>query len=313
MQYYMAPMEGVTTEVFRRVYHAYFLPFDKYFTPFLVPHLKKGFNSGELREIDPDTQKGMYVVPQILTNNSEDFLRTVKKLEEFGYREVNLNLGCPSKTVVSKNRGSGFLAKPEELDRFLDEIYGGTEVKISIKTRIGKYEPEEFPELLRIYNQYPLEELIIHPRVQQDFYNNHPNLEVFSYGVEHTGIPLCYNGDLFAKEDVDCFKEKFPGIKRIMLGRGIVGNPFMLEEIAGKANDSKKGIDPYRMEEFLSLLWEEYQKTCSGTRPVLYKMKEVWYYLGKLFPGCEKQLKKIKKAEKKETYEEAVKAILFAR
>lgn len=136
MQYYMAPMEGVTTEVFRRVYHAYFLPFDKYFTPFLVPHLKKGFNAGELREIDPETQEGMCVVPQILTNNSEDFLRTVKKLEAFGYQEVNLNLGCPSKTVVSKYRGSGFLAKPENLDRFLDGIYTGTDIKISIKTRI---------------------------------------------------------------------------------------------------------------------------------------------------------------------------------
>ena len=310
MQYYMAPMEGVTTEVFRRVYHAYFLPFDKYFTPFLVPHLKKGFNAGELREIAPETQKGMYVVPQILTNNSEDFLRTVKKLEAFGYREVNLNLGCPSKTVVSKYRGSGFLAKPEELDRFLDEIYGSTDVKISIKTRIGKMEAEEFPEILRIYNQYPIEELIIHPRVQADFYNNYPNLEAFSYAVANTHLPLCYNGDLFSREDVDDFKEKFPGIDKIMLGRGIVGNPFLLEDIS-KESASKEKIDSYKLEEFLSLLQEEYQKTCSGTRPVLYKMKEVWYYLGRQFPGREKQLKKIKKAEKMEVYQAAVKSVLF--
>lgn len=310
MQYYMAPMEGVTTEVFRRVYHAYFLPFDKYFTPFLVPHLKKGFNSGELREIDPKTQKGMYVVPQILANKSEDFLRTVKKLEEFGYREVNLNLGCPSKTVVSKYRGSGFLAKLEELDRFLDEIYRGTDIKISIKTRIGKMEAEEFPEILEIYNQYPVEELIVHPRVQQDFYNNHPNLDAFSYAVGHTHLSLCYNGDLFYKEDVDNLKEKFPGIEKIMLGRGIVGNPFLLEDIVGESG-AMQGMDPCRLEEFLSLLMEEYQKTCSGSRPVLYKLKEVWFYLGRMFSGCEKQLKKIKKAEKMEVYQEAVKEILF--
>lgn len=310
MQYYMAPMEGVTTEVFRRVYHAYFLPFDKYFTPFLVPHLKKGFNAGELREIDPETQEGMCVVPQILTNNSEDFLRTVKKLEAFGYQEVNLNLGCPSKTVVSKYRGSGFLAKPENLDRFLDGIYTGTDIKISIKTRIGKIEAEEFPEILRIYNQYPVEELIIHPRVQVDFYNNHPNLEAFSYATSHTHLPLCYNGDLFSKAEVDAFKKKFPGIERIMLGRGIVGNPFLLESIS-KESVSKEEMDPYKLEEFLGLLQEEYQKTCSGTRPVLYKMKEVWYYLGRQFPDREKQLKKIKKAEKMEIYQAAVRSILF--
>ena len=112
---------------------------------------------------------GMHTVPQILTNNAEDFLRTVRKLEAYGYDEVNLNLGCPSKTVASKYRGSGFLARPEALDRFLDEIYRGTDVKISIKTRIGKTVPEEFEDLLKIYNQYPVEELIIHPRVQLDF------------------------------------------------------------------------------------------------------------------------------------------------
>lgn len=322
MEYYMAPMEGVTTEVFRRIYHAYFLPFDKYFTPFLVPHLKKGFNSSELREIDPATQKGMYVVPQILTNNSQDFLRTVKKLEEFGYREVNLNLGCPSKTVVSKYRGSGFLAKPRELNRFLDEIYRGTDVKISIKTRIGKLSSEEFSEILEIYKQYPIEELIIHPRVQQDFYKNHPDLDAFSYAVSHCDLPICYNGDLFSKEDVENFREKFPRIEKIMIGRGIVGNPFLLEEISKKTSDGTPGetvgepalrdkIDPSLLVEFLNALQEEYQKICSGQRPVLYKMKEVWYYLGKQFPGCEKELKKIKKAEKMEAYQAAVREILF--
>ena len=312
MRYYLAPMEGVTTEVFRRTYHACFMPFDKYFTPFLVPHLKKGFNAGEQREILPENNEGMYTVPQILTNNAEDFLRTVQKLESYGYDEVNLNLGCPSKTVASKYRGSGFLARPEALDRFLDEIYRGTDVKISIKTRIGTTVPEEFEDLLKIYNQYPVEELIIHPRVQLDFYKNHPNLEVFEEATKNTRISLCYNGDINTVEDAKKIKDRFPNVDKLMLGRGVVGNPQLLEQLKiAETGNEPEGIDKKRIRQFLLMLEEEYQKVCSGDRNVLFKMKEVWCYLGMLFPGCEKQLKQIRKAEKLDRYHEAVNFILF--
>ena len=152
-RYYLAPLEGITTHIYRRAYHACFYPMNKYFTPFLVPHTKRGFNTRELNDILPENNEGMRLVPQILTNDAKGFLQTVEKLEDYGYEEVNLNLGCPSKTVVSKNRGSGFLAMPDELDRFLDEIYSGTQVRISIKTRIGKHSPDEFGRLLEIYNQ----------------------------------------------------------------------------------------------------------------------------------------------------------------
>ncbi len=144
MRYYLAPLEGITTRIYRRAYHDCFRPMDKYFTPFLSPHTKRGFNAKELAEILPENNKGMRLVPQILTNRAEDFLGTAEKLTYYGYGEINLNLGCPSKTVVSKGRGSGFLADPEGLDRFLDEIYSKAKVKISIKTRIGKDDPEEF-------------------------------------------------------------------------------------------------------------------------------------------------------------------------
>lgn len=169
MKYYLAPLEGITTYIYRRAYHQHFAPMDKYFTPFLVPHTKKGFSTKEKNDVMPEHSPGMNLVPQIMSNQAESFLHTVEKLKVYGYEEVNLNLGCPSKTVVSKGRGSGFLADPDGLDRFLDEIFKKCDVKISIKTRIGKDDPEEFARLLDIYNQYPVEELIIHPRVQKDF------------------------------------------------------------------------------------------------------------------------------------------------
>lgn len=247
----------------------------------------------------------MRLVPQILTNDAKGFLQTVEKLEDYGYEEVNLNLGCPSKTVVSKNRGSGFLAMPDELDRFLDEIYRGTQVRISIKTRIGKHSPDEFGRLLKIYNQYPVEELIIHPRLQQDFYKNTPNLEVFAEAVRESRNPLCYNGDIFSVADRDRIKERFPDVKTYMMGRGILVNPGLAGELAGEAPADWK-----RIRRFHDQIYEDYQRISMGDKNVLFKMKELWCYLGHHFPGCEKQLKKIRKAERLDRYEAAVAEIL---
>ena len=219
MKYYLAPLEGITTYIYRRAYHQHFTAMDKYFTPFLVPHTKKGFSTKEKNDVMPEHSPGMNLVPQIMSNQAESFLHTVEKLKVYGYEEVNLNLGCPSKTVVSKGRGSGFLADPEGLDRFLDEIFKKCDVRISIKTRIGKDDPEEFVQLLDIYNQYPVEELIIHPRVQKDFYKNQPDLDVFRDAVARSKIPLCYNGDIFTLKSHEEIRREFPQVDTFMLGR----------------------------------------------------------------------------------------------
>ena len=167
MKIYLAPLEGITGWIFRSAVHECFGGFDKYFVPFIKPNQMGHFSAREKKDILPDHNRGMYTVPQILTNRAEDFLRTAKKLEEYGYSEVNLNLGCPSKTVVTKGRGSGFLAYPEQLERFLDEIFDKCGIRISVKTRLGMDDPREFERLLTIYIRYPMEELIIHPRVQR--------------------------------------------------------------------------------------------------------------------------------------------------
>ena len=123
MKYYLAPMEGLTTFVFRNAYHHYFHPMDKYFTPFIVPHILKDFDARERKELDPEHNRGKDVVPQILTNDAAAFGTVADRLCEYGYEEVNLNLGCPSGTVVAKKKGAGLLAEMERLERFLDD-YG---------------------------------------------------------------------------------------------------------------------------------------------------------------------------------------------
>ena len=256
MKYYLAPLEGITTYIYRRAYHTHYRPMEKYFTPFLVPHTKKDFNTREKNDILPAHNPGMNLVPQILTNDAKGFLDTVEKLKGYGYDEVNLNLGCPSKTVVSKGRGSGFLIHTEELNRFLDEIYAKADVKISIKTRIGKFDADEWGELLRIYNQYPLEELIVHPRVQQQFYKGHPDLDAFADAVKECKHTLCYNGDIFTTEDMEKLKKRFPEASCIMLGRGILRNPELIEIM----KTGEKKIDAKKLRAFHDQIYQDYQE-----------------------------------------------------
>ena len=305
MKYYLAPLEGITTYVYRRAYHTFFHPMDQYFTPFFVPHTKRGFNEREQSEILPEHNPGMCLVPQIMSNDAEGFLQTEEKLREYGYEEVNLNLGCPSKTVVRKNRGSGFLALPEELDRFLDQIYSRSKGKISIKTRLGKYEPEEFERILEIYNQYPIEELIIHPRVQQDYYKNHPDLNAFRKALEHTKIPACYNGDIFTPEDRETLTRQFPRLDRIMLGRGILRDPGLLGNLCGEGKAPGKVVRGF----LEKILWD-YQEICPEEKHVLFKMKELWAYMGTMFPERKEALERLRKAETIKSYQMAVKEIL---
>ena len=174
MNLYLAPLEGITGHIYRNALHQCFDGFDKYFIPFISPNQKGHFSTREKKDVMPEHNQGMYAVPQILTNNVEDFLCTAKKLGDYGYKEVNLNLGCPSRTGVTKGRGAGFLDEPQKLDRFLDKVFEECNLEISIKTRIGMEDPEEFETILPIYNKYPLKELIIHPRVQKEFYKNTP-------------------------------------------------------------------------------------------------------------------------------------------
>ena len=233
MRFYLAPMEGITGYIYRNAYEKFFHNIDKYFTPFIVPNKSRSLKTKELRDILPENNEGMNIVPQILTNDFEGFIVTARKLQQLGYNEVNLNLGCPAGTVVSKNRGSGFLALREELDKFLEEIYKIEDMKISIKTRIGKDTPEEFYKLIEIYNKYPLEELIIHPRTRQDFYGNKPNLEIFKDALSLSKSPVCYNGDIFIVEDYNKLVNSFPEVDKVMLGRGVLANPGLIGDIKG--------------------------------------------------------------------------------
>lgn len=308
MKYYMAPMEGLTGYVYRNAYHKFFRPMDRYFTPFIA---NRKMSSGEIRDLLPEHNEGMHVVPQILTNRSADFLAVAKEIAQYGYDTVNLNVGCPSGTVVAKGRGAGLLEDPETLDRFLYEIFAGYDGRISVKTRIGMEDEEEWKDILAVYEKYPLEELIIHPRVRRDFYKGKPRLDAFSYAMEESGHRLCYNGDICSAEDLQDRKERFPDLDRVMLGRGLLCNPFLIEmsKTADDAAHDHMQEKKDRLYAFHQEILEGYMQIMSGDRNVLFRMKELWFYLGDCFTNADKYLKKIKKSERLVAYQAAVDAL----
>ena len=316
MHIYFAPLEGITTYPYRNLHHKYFGGVEKYFTPFLAPGPEQGMSVKEMRDVLPENNAGVPVVPQILTNRAGDFLLASKKLLEMGYREINLNLGCPSGTVTAKKKGSGFLLYPDDLDRFFDEVFSDAAVRngeflVSIKTRIGKNEVEEWPELMQVYNRYPIHELTVHPRIQKEFYKGTPHLDVFTDILKESRNPVVYNGDLFTVEKVKEFREKFPTVGTVMIGRGLIRNPALAEMILQEETEPEADILP-RIREFHDALFEYYRETMSGDRNLLFRMKDLWSYMLAEVPDSEKLAKKIRKSQHVPEYLAAVEEV-FAR
>lgn len=315
MKIYMAPLEGVTGFVFRNAYEEFYGKgrVDKYFIPFISPNKSKGYTTREQNDIRPEHNVGINTVPQIMANDPGLFLEAAAMLKDMGYREINLNLGCPSGTVVSKFRGAGFLARPLELDSFLDKVLSSPVMKdmnMSVKTRTGLNSHEEFRLLLEIYNDYPLSEVIIHPRVRTDYYKNTPDMEIFKWAVEESRNPVCYNGDIFTIEDYTRFTELCPEVDRIMLGRGFVGNPGIIGQIGhketpqGSEEDGEKSADT--LKKFTDRLLNDYIRVMDNEVNAMHKMKEVWIYINQFNPGNEKAFKKIKKSHRLSEYEAGV-------
>ena len=317
MDYLFAPMEGITGYVFRNAHHRHFHGIKAYYTPFISPNQTRKLTPRELNDVIPEHNEDVPVIPQVLTNKADDFLWAAERLRELGYTEVNLNLGCPSGTVVAKKRGSGFLEYPMELDEFLYQVcegISGLGMELSVKTRVGKEKPEEFRELLSIYNRYPLKNLIVHPRVQADYYKNHPHMETFDLAVQESRNPVFYNGDLFRVAEIEMFVQKYSGISAVMLGRGLLTNLALAEDsascIAGHEADAASHLTTDRIRAFHEDVLESYRKAIPGDKNVLFKMKELWTYLGEAFEDSAKPMKKIRKAQRMEEYKAAVESLL---
>ena len=306
LKLYAAPLEGMTNYLWRRIHAEIFGGADRYFTPFVSPNATFKFQTKEKDELIHN--EDLPVVPQILTNSAEHFLWAAHQMADMGYTEVNFNLGCPSGTVTAKRKGAGMLSYPEELEQLLrnivEELPRG--MGLSVKTRIGKESAEEWHKLLEIYNMFPLTELIVHPRVQKEFYRGRARRELMASTLEATQLPLCYNGDLFSPADATEMEEAYPALDSLMMGRGLMADPSLLRRMKGGAPASREELRQYH-----DRLWEAYRARLGGDLNAIYRMRELWNYLSGSFVDTEQFLKKVRKAKTGSEYMAAVER-LFA-
>ncbi len=301
MNLYFAPLEGITTLIYRNAHAKMFGGVDFYYAPFISPSEQDKVNKKGIKDILPELNCGNNLRAQVLTADSAAFLKFAEKIKAIGYDQVNINIGCPAGTVVKKGRGAGFLRNPEGMERFFDEIFTENKIKVSVKTRIGYFSGDEMKRLMEIYNKYPLELLIIHPRTREMLYSGVPDIDVFDMAYNVSKNKVCYNGNIFAVEDFFGIKEKYPGLEGVMLGRGAVKNPALFREIRGG-----KSLTTGELTEFSEMLIESYVGGIRSEVYTLHKMKEIWVYMLQNFPEEKKIAKAMKKAKTLEDFKSAM-------
>lgn len=296
----LAPMEGLTGYVFRRVHAECFGALDRYYTPFVTPpRVGKGFSGRMRKEVDPAYNGGLNVIPQLLTKNADEFVWAARILAERGFHEVNLNLGCPSGTVVAKGRGSGFLGRPDELEAFLRDICNRSPLPVSVKTRLGMESDAEYARLLDIYCSLPLAELIVHPRVRRDFYKGAPRRHFYGETLERASFKVAYNGDIFGLDDLDTLLEEYPATRHVMIGRGILANPALARMAKGGPAATVS-----ELRRFHDRLFEAYEVEVGGN--AVGRMKEWWSYAGHAFVDPIAVRRAIRKVRGVDEYQAAV-------
>lgn len=304
-RYDLAPLDGITKVVFRRVHHQMFGGPDRYFIPFFSPTDQHILTQRDRRELDAVNNGELPLVPQVMTRRAEDFLWAAEVVADLGYDEVNLNLGCPSGTVTAKGKGSGFLAHPEELDRFFEQVFSAVKLPVSVKTRLGYETPEEFYRLLEIYNRYPITCLTIHPRIRKEKYRGPIHYDILTWAAAESRNPVCYNGDLLTVEDCAAFERNFPSVEAVMIGRGAVADPALFRKLRGGGAAARQELETYTAE-----LYRQYQEFYGQPQPAAQRMKEVWFYLIHLFENGDKLDKKLRRSRGPAAYE-AIEAEIF--
>ena len=288
---YFAPLEGITGYIYRNTHAEFFGGCDTYYAPFITPVENERLNKKCLRDILPENNRCNNLRVQLLSNNPKTYFKFEDEVIGMGYNHININIGCPSGTVVKKNRGAGFLRDTSLMKSFFEEVFSKNRVSVSVKTRIGFYNAEEWDELLEVYNAFPLQSLVVHPRTREDYYKGRVHADVFRDAYEKSKNPLCYNGDIFTADSCREICRKFPLLEGVMLGRGAIANPAIFREIRGG-----KKLETRELVEFSHILASKYYEVLKSDMYTLHKLKEIWIYMMLNFPEDKKILKEIKKS-----------------
>ncbi len=305
---YLAPVQGTTDRIYRNLFPLYFKGVDVAIAPFISSSKKMKPANNLLREFYPDKNTGIPTIPQIMSSDPDDFTKLANALYDIGYGTVNWNIGCPFPMVVKKGRGAGMLCHPARIESFLEKTMPAIKPGLSIKLRIGLTYPDEVLQLIPIFNQFSLTELIIHPRTGVQMYAGEVDLDIFEQCLNLTKHRIVYNGDINSFEKLEMLAKRFGSIERWMIGRGLLGNPFLAEKI--KFNTEKPYDEKIKIiRTFHDHLFDEYSKILYGPSHITNKMKEIWTYMGGFFENGEKIRKKINKTHHRDNYVDVVKNV----
>ena len=302
----LAPLQGFTNYHFRNAFVKCFSGVDRFYSPWIRYDGKGEIKKSQIRDVDPENNAGIDLIPQIMCKEASDFVNLSKYLDKLGYSEVNWNLGCPYPMVTKRGFGSSLLSKPQLITQILEESLPRIKAKVGLKLRLGFQNPEDIQKLLPLLDQFPLSEIIIHARTADQMYKGKVLFDKYLESVPLTKHSVIYNGDIITNDSYSKVIEQSPNIDGVMIGRGLISNPFLAEQI--KYGDSfDHSMIASRFEEFHSLLLESYSAHLTGDKHILIAMKVYWEYFCQLFPNPHKAHKRIKKAKSLDAYRSAVK------
>lgn len=303
-----SPLQGFTDFRFRNAFYQYFGGIDTFYSPYIRLNGKLVIKGAYERDILPKNNETLTVIPQVMTNDAEEFLFVVKFIQQFGYKELNWNLGCPYPMVTKQGMGSGLVKNTEQINHILERVHNETDVIVSMKMRLGYDDSEEILETLSMLENYPIKNIAIHARIGKQLYKGGVNLEGFQRCIDNTKHKLYYNGDITSVEAFRAMQDRFPSIDHWMIGRGLISDPFLPQMIKQDTTDYPENRWKI-FREFHDTIYQQYDEALSGPTPIKMKMRGFWEFFSTSFSNPHKTLKKIKKANNQHTYQQVVREI----
>ena len=305
---HFAPLQGYTDAIYRSAHARIFGGIASYYTPFV--RLEHGdFRRKDVRELDADNNRGVNLTPQLIASTPEKILRILALFIEKGYKNVDINLGCPFPTLAKRHNGAGLLPYPDEVKALLmAAIEAHPEIQFSVKMRLGWEDANECMALLPLLNSLPLSHITMHPRLGKQQYKGEVDLEAFQRFYAECEKPLIYNGDLLTLDDINTISNRFPRLGGLMIGRGLLANPALaIEYQQGAPLSLKEKIEKIRL--LHADVFSQYGNLLEGgDLRLLTKMRTFWEYL--LPDGDRKAKKVIHKTSKLSNYQAAVSNLL---
>lgn len=308
LKIYQAPLQGFTDFDFRKALAETFGGVDKFFVPYLSYGKGHEIKRSQLREVLPENNLGLQTVPQVLFSDFGELDSLVELIAGHGYSEINMNMGCPYPMVTNKGRGSALLLYPEKLEEMLALLlskYPG--IRFSVKMRAGMDDDHSFVKVFEVFNKYPLEEVIFHPRTANQMYDGKANPQLFVEAMSLSKHRSVYNGDIVSVVGFQELQKQFPEQNDWMIGRGLLANPALAAQIKGEvfSESSLRG----KLREFHDHLFEAYSSRLDGSGHILQKMNQFWSYFSESFDNPHKAMKLVKKSTNMTKYNAAVSEI----